>query len=128
MGPSPRDRWLAAASHLGVPVYGPLLPLAIFFASKGKAFRQQHASRAFTFQCLFLLGWIVLVGLMAVGAIDPVVLLLVLAGVFVVEMPNVIQALLGRPPIHIVPMTILKVDEDRPDRDPPSPPPAAGWV
>ena len=72
-----------------------------------------HAARAFTFQCVFILCWIVLVGLMAAGTIDALVLAAVLAGGFVLEMPNVIQALRGRPPMHILPMTILAAGEDR---------------
>lgn len=111
--PSAGDKWLAAASHLGAPLYGPLLPLAIFFTSRGKRFRQTHAARAFTFQCVFILCWIVLVGLMAAGTIDALVLGAVLAGAVVLELPNVVQALRGRPPMHILSGTILPTGEDR---------------
>ena len=119
VGPSPRlsrsgtplkgsDRALAALSHLGVPLYGPFLSLGIFYASGGSSFRQRHANQAFALQCIVSALWVPAVVLMATGLIEPLLLVVFLALVLIVELPNIIRALQGRFPIVIVPLSLLR--------------------
>lgn len=105
--PTPADRWIAALSHCGVPLYGLLLPLLVWAFSERHPFRRRHASQAFSFQCVFLAGWVVAVVLMMTGRVEPLVLLAVLAAAMVVELPQMARALVGRPPLPLVPVTLL---------------------
>lgn len=97
------DRRIAALSHLGVPFNGLFLPLIIWAASESSPFRRSHARQAFSFQVVFLSIWIVLVAYMGFGGLDPLVLLGVLGFAFVLELPQVVRALVGRPPFRVVP-------------------------
>jgi uncharacterized membrane protein (UPF0136 family) len=103
-----RDRLIAALSHLGVPIYGPLLPLGIFFGSKSSSFRQNHASQGFSFQCAFMGVYIVLFALYVVEILDDVVIILALLAAVALEAPNVIRAMRGRPPVPVIPVVLLR--------------------
>ena len=105
---------MAALSHLGVPIYGPLLPLFLFKSRAGGRFRREHASQAFSFQCAFLLAWVVLVVLAVSGLVGWVVLPIVLAVAFVAQLPNVARAFKGEPPLQVMPLTLLRIPEPPP--------------
>ena len=107
MNPSASDRWLAIASNLGVPLYGPVLPFVMYLICADRPFVRLHASRAFSFQLIVIAFWIPLVIAMATGALSPVVLVLVLLMALILELPNVSLAFLGRPPIRFPPFIVL---------------------
>src|SRR5260370_36340855 len=96
--PSTADRRLAALAHLGVPLYSVLLPLVVWATSGTKPFRRAHARQAFSFQCLFLVVWLIAVGLMLFGVLGPLMLVAVLAVGLVLEFAQVVVAMAGRPP------------------------------
>ena len=105
--PATRDRWLAALAQFGVPLYSVILPLVIWGVSASRPFPRAHARRAFSFQCVFLGVWIVLVGLMLLGVIGPFVLVGVLVLGVVIELPWALLALAGRPPTGPIPIDLL---------------------
>lgn len=105
--PTSDRRGIAAIAHLGVPLFGVILPLAIWATSPPGSFQRTHASQALPFQALFLALWIVLVVGMAVGSVAPTTLLIVLSSAFVLEIPQVILALVGRPPVRLIPIRFL---------------------
>jgi hypothetical protein len=116
MDVSSSDRWIAAASHLGVPLYGPVLPGVIWATSSHHSFRRIHAAQAFSFQVVFIVVWVLLIGTYLVTASrpsgapenGPFVLLGVLLITLVLELPNVVLALAGKPPLPLPPFWILR--------------------
>lgn len=101
---------MAALAHLGVPIYGPFLPLALFWFPAPSRFRRRHASAAVSFQLVFIAAWVVIVALSALAFVSPITMLWVLLAVFVIELPNVVGAAIGREPIRIVPFQVLNPD------------------
>jgi hypothetical protein len=103
------DRRIAAVAHLGVPIYSVFLPLIIWAVSASHPFRRAHARQAFSFQCIFLVAWVVAVGRSVFGLLPPLDLLPILAVAFAVELPQVATALAGRRPMKLVPFEVLPV-------------------
>jgi hypothetical protein len=103
------DRRVAALAHLGVPCWGPVLPLIVWAVSSGRPFRRAHASQAFSFQSVFIVGWAVLTGLVMGGVVGGGVPLVVLTIAFAVELPQVARGLGGKPPRRLVPFEVLAV-------------------
>ena len=113
---SSSDRWIAAASHLGVPLYGPVLPGVIWAASSNHPFRKVHAAQAFSFQVVFIVVWVLAIGAYLVttampsGApeLGPLALLAVALVSVALEVPNVVRALAGKQPLPLPPFRILR--------------------
>ena len=100
--PDQRSRWLAAASHLGFPFYTVLLPVVIWVTSQPRSFVRSHARQALSFQCLFLVAWIIsLMFVVFRNDMRPLVLCALTA--LVVESVQIIRALRGRQPIQMLP-------------------------
>ena len=100
-------RGVAALAHLGVPIFSVLLPLAVWSSSPPQSFQRAHARQAFSFQVVFLACWVVLVTLMAIGAVAPMTLLAVGGLGLLLELPNVARALAGNGPIRLIPVEPL---------------------
>jgi hypothetical protein len=101
------DRRIAALAHFGVPIYSVLLPLTIWGTSASHPFRRDNAREAFSFQCVFLGLWIVLVGLMITGRLSAITLLILLGLAFLLELPQAARAISGRQPWRMVPVRLL---------------------
>jgi len=106
--PTSADRRIGALAHLGVPIYGFILPLVVWAVAKESPFRRAHARQAFSFQVGFIAVWVVGVVLMALGTLSPLVLLALLGVGFVAELPQVARALRGQPPLRLIPFEVLR--------------------
>jgi uncharacterized Tic20 family protein len=104
---SSTDRQVGALAHLGIPIYGFILPLVIWAMCRTKPFRRDHARQAFAFQCAFLVPYASAVGLVMFGDLDPIVLAVMLGIGFLLELPQVVRALSGRRPLGLVPFQLL---------------------
>ena len=104
---SSTDRLVGALAHLGIPIYGFVLPLVIWAMCRTKPFRRDHARQAFAFQCAFLLPYAAAVALVTFDDLDVIVLAVVLGIGFLLELPQVVRALSGRRPLGLVPFRLL---------------------
>jgi len=100
------DRWIAAGSHLGVPFWAFFLPLIVWGTSPIGSFRRLHARQAFSYQLIYFPFHVVLTVAMAFGSVKPL-LVCMLVG-FVLELPQVLCAALGRRPLPLPPFRVLK--------------------
>jgi uncharacterized Tic20 family protein len=98
---------VGALSHLGIPIYGFILPLIVWAVSEKKPFRRAHSRQALSFQCVFLVPYVICIGLMAFGKLNALVPVTLLAVGFVLEIPQVRRALAGRPPRRLIPVEVL---------------------
>jgi hypothetical protein len=101
------ERLLAAAANLGVPFASIGPSLAIWANTATGTHPRAHARRAFSYQCVYLAFHVVFTVVMLVSG-DPKPLLICLAVGFVLELPQVALALLGRPPLPLPPFLLLK--------------------
>jgi hypothetical protein len=101
------DRLLAAVAHLGVPFASVGPSLAIWSSTAAGSHPRTHARRAFSYQCLYLVFHVAFTVVMALTG-DPVPLLICLAVGFLLELPQVALALVGRPPLPVPPFLLLK--------------------
>jgi uncharacterized Tic20 family protein len=93
---------VAAFAHLGIPIYGPLLPLIVRAVSKDKPFRREHASQALAYQLCFYGLWLILTVLCIIYEALPMNVMGVVAVLgFLLEVPQVARALRGQPPFHL---------------------------
>jgi uncharacterized Tic20 family protein len=104
---STSDRVVGALAHLGIPICGFILPLVIWSVCRTKPFQRAHARQAFAFQCLFLVPYVAVVGLVMFGDVDPIAAAAMLGFGFLLELPQVARALTGRPPLRMVPVNLL---------------------
>jgi hypothetical protein len=103
-----KDRWLAAFANLGVPIYGPFLPLLVWAVSGTKhPLARAHARTAFTFQCAFFAVYVPTAVFVMLDPTRILVLVVLLGGAFVLELPNVIRAVRGSNPWRLIPLMIL---------------------
>jgi uncharacterized Tic20 family protein len=105
--PSKADRRVGAVANLGIPLYIVVCPLLVWAVSTGKPFRRAHACQAFSFQCVVLVAWIVLIALVVFGVISPLVLLGYLGVGLILELPQVVRCLHGSQPIRLIPIEVL---------------------
>ncbi len=92
-----------------MPIYSLFLPLIIWAVSPSHPYRRSHARQAFSFQCVFLAVWVVLVALLAMVRVGALVMLAVLMLGLLLEVPQVVRAMTGKPPLRIVPVEVLPV-------------------
>ena len=109
------ERLLAGVAHLGVPLYGPVLPLGVWAVSGKDSLLRRHDSQAFSFQLVFMVMWVILIGSYLVTTAlpsgapgwGPVVMVVVVGVALILEIPNVVRGLRGREPLRIPPFKIL---------------------
>ena len=100
--PTRRDRALAAASHLGFPLWSVVLPLAFWAASPPESFIRGHARQAFSLQCIVLLAWATAMVFVAFQN-DFRPALAVAASALLTELVQIIRAIAGRRPFALLP-------------------------
>jgi uncharacterized Tic20 family protein len=100
------ERIWAAVSHLGVPFGSVLTPTIVWSVSPSGSFRRVHARQAFSYQLVYLPFHVFFTGLMLWGPVGPL-LICMLVG-FVLELPQIARALLGKSPYPLPPFLILK--------------------
>jgi hypothetical protein len=100
------ERLWAAASHLGVPFWSMILPAVVWAVSPVGSFRRRHARQAFSYQLVYLPFHIGFTALMVWGPVGPL-LVCMLVG-FLLELPQVGRALMGRDPLPLPPFQLLK--------------------
>src|SRR5262245_13726146 len=101
------DRLLAAAANLGVPFASVGPSLAIWANTARGSHPRTHARRAFSYQCVYL-PFHVAFTLVTLLTGDTKPLLTCLAVGFLLELPQVALALLGRPPLPLPSFLLLK--------------------
>jgi len=105
INPRASHRAWAAASHLGMPFWSFLLPLFVWLLSKPDSFQRIHARQAFSFQLVWLpVGFVGTV--LMIWAVEPLLLLIALG--FIIELPQVARALIGRPPFRFPRFSVLE--------------------
>lgn len=90
-----------------MPLWSVLTPGLLFALGNPSGLRRRHASAAFSFQVVFLACWIGCVFAVGFASMAPEVMPIVLGVVFLLQLPNVMLALVGREPIRMVPVWIL---------------------
>lgn len=101
------ERTWAAVSHLGVPFGSVTLPAFVWLVSPVGSFRRAHARQALSYQLVYLPFHVFFtVLLMLWGSVGPL-LICMLVG-FVLELPQIARALLGRNPYPLPPFQLLK--------------------
>jgi hypothetical protein len=89
-----------------VPCWALFLPLIIWGTSPIGSFRRLHARQAFSYQLIYFPVHVALTVVMAFGAVTPL-LVRMLVG-FVLEIPQVVCAARGRPPLPLPLFKVLK--------------------
>jgi hypothetical protein len=100
------ERLWAAVSHLGVPFWSIVLPTVVWAATPAGSFRRRHARQAFSYQLVYLPVHIGFTLLALWGSGGPLVVWLLVG--FLLEVPQVVLALMGRDPLPLPPFQTLK--------------------
>ena len=100
------ERLWAAVSHLGVPFWSLILPTIVWAVSPVGSFRRLHARRAFSYQLLYLPFHLFFTALMIWGPVGPL-LICMLVG-FILELPQIARAVMGKDPYPLPPFQLLK--------------------
>ena len=101
------ERVWAAVSHLGVPFLSMALPTIVWSVSPVGSFRRIHARQAFSYQLVYLPFHVFFTALMLWGPVGPL-LICMLVG-FILELPQIARALMGREPYPLPPFQLLKL-------------------
>lgn len=97
------DKGWAVLSHMGIPLYGPMLPMLISLKSKKGSLSRAHARQALSFQCAFLVVWVAISALAVIGLLSPLFMVGTLALGFALEVPQAVRAFRGDWPLAIGP-------------------------
>lgn len=104
--PASSERAWAAASHLGVPFGSFVLPLIVWLVSDGRLFARTHAAQSFSYQLIYLPFHIAASAFLLMGRVGP--LLVCMAVGFLLETPQMVRAMLGKPPLRLPPFKLLR--------------------
>ena len=99
------ERVWAAVSHLGVPFWSMILPTIVWSVSPVGSFRRSHARQAFSYQLVYLPFHLCFTALMLWGPVGPL-LICMLVG-FILELPQIGRALMGKKPYPLPPFQLL---------------------
>jgi hypothetical protein len=100
------ERVWAAVSHLGVPFWSLILPTVVWSVSPVGSFRRLHARQAFSYQLVYLPFHLFFTALMLWGPVGPL-LICMLVG-FILELPQIARAMMGKKPYPLPPFQLLK--------------------
>jgi Protein of unknown function (DUF2510) len=103
--PERSERVWAAVSHLGVPFWSMILPTIVWSVSPVGSFRRVHARQAFSYQVVYLPFHAFFTAMMIWGRVGPL-LICMLVG-FVLELPQIARALMGKAPYPLPPFLLL---------------------
>ena len=100
------ERFWAAMSHFGVPLWSVILPAIVWAMAPAGSFRRRHARRAFSFQVVYLPVHAGLAIYMLWGSEGPLLVCMLLG--FLLELPQAARALVGKEPYPVPPFQLLK--------------------
>ena len=100
------ERIWAAVSHLGVPFWSIILPTIVWAVSPVGSFRRIHARQAFSYQLVYLPFHLFFTALMLWGPVGPLLICMLIG--FILELPQIARAMMGKKPYPLPPFQLLK--------------------